>query len=191
MLQETKQHDEDILSLQKKAVEDIISVRLITAENSVFRRTEGGFVSLEYTAENGEIRVYSRVTFHRCFPFSGPGQFISVREPERDGREIGLIEDLDSLPRDTREMILEQLGLRYFAPVITKIRSIKEEYGYSYWDVVTDKGPCRFTVRMGGSNVYSIGVNRYLVNDIDGNRFEIPDLYKLSAREIKLLDLYI
>jgi hypothetical protein len=44
---------------------------------------------------------------------------------------------------------------------------------------------------MGGSNVYSIGKNRYLVNDIDGNRFEIPDLYKLTAREIKLLDLYI
>ena len=30
-----------------------------------------------------------------------------------------------------------------------------------------------------------------MVNDIDGNRFEIPDLYKLSAREIKQLDLFI
>jgi len=191
MLQEIRSHDEDILKLQKKAVEEIISVRLITAENSVFRRTEGGFVSLEFTGEDGEKKVYSRVTFHRCFPFSGPENYISVREPERDGREIGLIEDLNNLPADAKEMIIEQLELRYFAPVITKIRSIKEEYGYSYWDVVTDRGPCRFTVRMGGSNVYSIGVNRYLVNDIDGNRFEIPDLYKLTAREIKLLDLYI
>ena len=114
-----------------------------------------------------------------------------MREPDRDGREIGLIEDLNKMSKKTKEMILEQLELRYFAPVIIKIRSIRDEYGYSYWDVITDKGPCRFTVRMGGSNVYSIGKNRYLVNDIDGNRFEIPDLYKLTAREIKLLDLYI
>ena len=40
-------------------------------------------------------------------------------------------------------------------------------------------------------NVYPIGPNRYLVNDLDGNRFEIPDLYKLTPREIKKLDLFI
>ena len=125
------------------------------------------------------------------FSYSDPDRYISVREPDRDGREISLIEDLNKMSKKTKEMILEQLELRYFAPVIIKIRSIRDEYGYSYWDVITDKGTCRFTVRMGGSNVYSIGKNRYLVNDIDGNRFEIPDLYKLTAREIKLLDLYI
>lgn len=191
MLKERTAKDDDILVQQKKAVEDIISVRLITGDNSVFSRTEGGFVSLEFTREDGEKRFYSRISVHRCFPYSDPDHYISVREPDRDGREIGLIEDLNRLPKDTGDMIREQLELRYFAPVITKIRSIRDEYGYSYWDVMTDKGPCRFTVRMGGSNVYSIGKNRYLVNDIDGNRFEIPDLYKLSAREIKLLDLYI
>ena len=40
--------------------------------------------------------------------------------------------------------------------MIIKIRSIRDEYGYSYWDVITDKGTCRFTVRA-SSNVYSIG----------------------------------
>lgn len=44
---------------------------------------------------------------------------------------------------------------------------------------------------MGGGSVYTIGSNRYLVNDLDGNRFEIPDLYALSAKEIKKLDLFI
>ena len=88
-------------------------------------------------------------------------------------------------------MLEEQMALRYFTPRIQRIRDIKEEYGYSYWEVVTDKGACRFTVRMGTGNVYSIGPNRYLVNDLDGNRFEIPDLYKLTPREIKKLDLFI
>lgn len=191
MLKERAVKEDDIIAQQKKVVEDIISVRLITEENSVFERTEGGFVSLEFTDGNGEKEFYSRVSVHRCFPYSDPDRYISVREPDRDGREIGLIEDLNKMSKKTKEMILEQLELRYFTPVIIKIRSIRDEYGYSYWDVITDKGTCRFTFRMGGSNVYSIGKNRYLVNDIDGNRFEIPDLYKLTAREIKLLDLYI
>ena len=57
--------------------------------------------------------------------------------------------------------------------------------------MTTDRGVCRFTVRMGGGSVYSIGGGRYLINDIDGNRFEIPDLNKLSSREIRELDLFI
>ncbi len=42
------------------------------------------------------------------------------------------------------------MALRYFTPVIQKIHSIKEENGFSYWDTETDRGACRFTVRMGG-----------------------------------------
>lgn len=177
---------EDILEQEKKSVEDIIAIKPITAENAVFCRTSGGFVSLKY-----EGKSYPRVAVHRCFPFSDPDRYISIREPEGDGREIGLIEDIRALPDETRTMLEEQMALRYFAPKIRRIKDIKEEYGYSYWDVITDKGPCRFTVRMGSGTVYAIGPNRYLVNDLDGNRFEIPDLYALSAREIKKLDLFI
>ena len=182
----------DILQQEKKAVEELIAIRTITAENTAFFRTEGGFVRMEYTNPDGEVRTYPRISVHRCFPFSDPTHFISIREPEADGREIGLVEDLNALPAEMRAMLEEQMALRYFTPKIQKVHSVKEEYGYAYWDVTTDRGACRFTVRMaGGGNVYAIGPNRYLVNDIDGNRCEIPALYKLSAKEIKMLDLFI
>ena len=171
---------------EKLAVDDIISIKPINDENAAFHRTAGGFVSMEY---NGKI--YPRIAVHRCFPFSDVTHFISIREPEGDGREIGLIPDLNALSAETRAMLDEQLSLRYFEPKIRHIRTIKEEYGYSYWDVLTDKGVCRFTVRMGSGNVYAIGPNRYLINDLDGNRFEIPDITKLTDREIKKLDLFI
>lgn len=180
-----------LLEEEKKETERLIAVRPLTRENAVFRRTEGGFVSLEYTDAQGETKTYRRVAIHRCFPFSDPDHYISVREPEGDGREIGLIEDLDALAKDTRAMLEEQMALRYFVPKIKRIRSIKEEYGYSYWDTETDRGNIRFTVRMGGGSVYSIGPDRYMVNDIDGNRFEIPHLKKLSAKELRELDLFI
>ena len=177
---------DDIMEKEKRAAQELTAVRFITSDNARFERTPGGFVSLEF----GGVK-YPRVAVHRCFPFSDPDRYISVREPEGDGREIGIIEDMDTLDPETRAMLGEQMALRYFSPKIRRVYDIREEYGYSYWDVETDRGACRFTVRMSGGNVYPIGANRYLVNDIDGNRFEIPDLYALSPREIKKLDLFI
>ena len=181
-----KEKETDILEQEKKAVAEIIAIKPLTRDNAIFQRTEGGFVSLDY----GE-RHYPRVAVHRCFPFSDPSRYISIREPDNDGREIGLILDLKDLSEETQSILEEQMALRYFTPHILQIRDLKEEYGYSYWEVVTDKGACRFTVRMGAGSVYPIGPNRYLVNDLDGNRFEIPDLYRLTPREIKKLDLFI
>lgn len=178
--------DIDILEQEKQAVEENISIRWITKDNAVFTATTGGFLQLEFGG-----KTYPRVAVHRCFPFSDPDRYISIREPEGDGREIGLIDDLGALPQAVRRLLEDQMALRYFTPKILRVRDIKEEYGYSYWDVQTDRGDCRFTVRMGGSNVYAIGKNRYLVNDLDGNRFEIPDLYALTPKEIKKLDLFI
>ncbi|MGI6264363.1 MAG: DUF1854 domain-containing protein [Acutalibacteraceae bacterium] len=178
--------EKDVLQQEQQAVEENISVRWITADNATFTATDGGFVKMEFGG-----KTYPRVAVHRCFPFSDPERYLSIREPEGDGREIGLIDDLKAMPETTRALLEGQLALRYFTPKIRRIRDIKEEYGYSYWDVQTDRGDCRFTVRMGGSNVYAIGKDRYLVNDLDGNRFEIPDLYALTPKEIKKLDLFI
>lgn len=189
--QADRQPETDILKREKQAVEKLIAIRPVTEKNAVFERTKGGFLRLTYTEEDGSQKTYPRVAVHRCFPHSDPDHFISIREPETDGKEIGLIEDLGALPQETQEMLREQMALRYFAPKIERVHRIKEEYGYSYWDVLTDRGECRFTVRMGGTNVYAIGPNRYLVNDLDGNRYEIPDVTKLSSRELKLLDLFI
>ncbi len=181
-----EQQKMDVLAREQQAVEENITIRWITDKNATFAATDGGFVAMTF----GE-KTYPRVAVHRCFPFSDPDRYISIREPEGDGREIGLIDDLNNLSKDTRALLEDQLALRYFIPKIQKVREIKDEYGYSYWDVQTDRGDCRFTVRMGGSNVYAIGPNRYLVNDLDGNRFEIPDLYALTPKEIKKLDLFI
>ena len=183
---QTAATENDVIAKEKQAVEDLITMRSITAENATFLRTKGGFVSLQYAN-----KTYPRVAIHRCFPHSDPTHYISVREVENDGKEIGLIEDLSLLPKEVQEMLNEQMELRYFSPKILKIHDIKAEYGYSYWDVTTDRGRCRFTARMGGGSVYSIGKDRYLVNDLDGNRFEIPNITLLTAKEAKKIDLFI
>ena len=88
-------------------------------------------------------------------------------------------------------MLEEQLTLRYFTPIIQKINKIKDEYGFAYWNVVTDHGECNFTIRMGGNSVIHLSETRILIMDIDENRFEIPDVSQLTVAERRKLDLFL
>ncbi|MBE5874042.1 MAG: DUF1854 domain-containing protein [Lachnospiraceae bacterium] len=175
--------DEEAL---KKESEEVLQVRLLNSENAVFSRTEGGFLALK----TGD-KEYDRVGVYLTFPLTNPEEFISIRESDEKAKEIGLIQNLSDLKKEEQEMIKEQVRLRYFMPVIRKVMDVKDEYGYAYWHVQTDFGACRFTTHMGGDAVINLGEARYQVTDIDGNRYELPDLYALSVMERKKLDLFI
>lgn len=170
----------------KAQSEDILELRYLTKENAEFKRTEGGFVALTYAG-----KTYDRVGVYRTFPISDPEEYISIREQDEKAREIGVVENLSKLSKDQAEMLREQLRLRYFTPQIEKIIDVKDEYGYAYFNVVTNFGSCRFTIHMGGDSVVSLTESRILINDLDGNRFEIPDINALSIAERKKLDLFV
>ena len=157
------------------------------------RRAAGGFVSLDIAAgEKGEPEHYERVRVVRSFPFTAPTTYISIRTTEEKSKEIGIIKDITKdVSKETRKMLEEQMSLRYFTPVITKIHDIREEYGHAYWEVETTEGPCKFVIYMNSSSVVSLSDVRLMITDLDGNRFEIPDYTKLSAGELKKLDLFL
>ncbi len=182
-LLDLQEFDEEAL---KKESEEVLNMRLLTAENAVFARTEGGFLSLKFEEKN-----YERVGVYLTFPLTNPGEYISIREADEKAKEIGMIQSLKDMPREVQDMIQEQVRLRYFMPVIRKVMEVKDEYGYAYWHVQTDFGSCRFTTNMGGDAVVALGESRYQITDIDGNRYELPDLYALSVAERKRLDLFI
>lgn len=173
-----------VLEQAGQLADETLATRWLTPQNAVFTKTEGGFVSLEQ-----EGTVYERVLFFRTFPFNAPNKYLSVRREDENNREIGIIADLDVFEPSTRQIIEEQLNLRYFMPKIQRIYEIKEQYGYSYWHVSTDKGECRFTVDQNG--VTKLSDARLLISDIDGNRFELSDVTRLSAKELRMVDLYM
>ena len=182
-LLDLREFDEEAL---KKESEELMQMRFLTAENAVFTRTEGGFLSLKT-----EDKEYTRVGVYLTFPLTMPEEFISIREADEKAKEIGLIEKLSALSKDQQEMIREQIRLRYFMPVITKVLDVKDEYGFAYWHVMTNFGVCRFTTHMSGDAVITLGESRLLVTDIDGNRYDIPDFYQLGVMERKKLDLFL
>lgn len=186
--------DEEFNLEQMEAeTEAMLRLRFLTDENAKFSRTPGGFVALEIPdGEDGKPEKYDRIRVVRSFPFTSPNTYISIRTTEEKSREIGIIKDIaKDVSKETRKMLEEQMNLRYFTPIITKINDIKEEYGHAYWDVDTNEGPCRFVIYMNSSSVVSLSDVRLMVTDLDGNRFEIPDYTRLSAGELKKLDLFL
>ena len=174
------------LEQMEAEVEEMIQLRYLDKNNAVFCRTAGGFVSLET-----DNHKWERVQVVRLFPFTDPDCFISIRTMDERSREIGVIKDLKDVSAETRQMLTEQLNLRYFTPLIQKIIDIKDEYGYAYFHVMTDRGECRFTINMGSNAVVRLTDSRLLITDLDENRFEIADVYKLSQKEQRKLDLFL
>ena len=174
------------LEQMEKETEEMLRVRYLNDDNAKFERTGTGFLSLRIGEE-----FYPRVQVVRMFPFSDKDSFISIRTSEERSKEIGIVEKMSAVSAETSKMLQEQLTLHYFTPVIKKIKKIKDEYGFAYWNVVTDHGECNFTIRMGGNSVIHLSDTRILIMDIDENRFEIPDVNALTANERKRLDLFL
>ena len=176
---------EDTLNIYEKKAAEMTATNMITREDT-FAKTKGGFLSLDCKGTH-----YDRVRVSRLFPFSDADRYLSIREYGNGDKEIGIIEDLASMSEESQKLIREQLELYYFTPVISRIMSIKDEYGYAYFHVMTDKGECRFAINMGASAVAKLSDTRLIIHDVDENRFEIKDVDQLTKKERRMLDLFL
>ena len=179
-------------SMEKTALREVIAVRYITKDNAEFERS-GDFIRMKVRLPdddgNEEEKTYDRIFLHRAFPFDYPYSYISVLDA--DAKEIGIIQDIDALGEETAAMLRAELDRKYYTPVIRQILSVKDKFGYSYWKVVTDEGEIEFTCRDTFSSLLKVGGNRVFVTDMDGNRFEIPDLEALDRKSFRKIELFL
>ena len=119
------------------------------------------------------------VEAHRAFPLSHPEEHIVLRDG--GNKEIGILQTLNRVPEPAQSWVRAQLHRRYFLPRVSAIFSITEKFGSSLWEVDTDRG--RRTVTTGAMNesVHEVEPGRYLLTDVEGNRYEIRDLQELDA----------
>jgi hypothetical protein len=178
--------------------EDIATTVWLTPENAEFGRSTGGFLRLVRSADAGEgdgapPRTYARVLAYRAFPLSDPGEYIVVRESaEMDkGAEIGIVRRLADFPREQAMAVEEELRRRYFTPRIASVQDLKEEYGFVTWKATTDAGPVKFSSRVDSTGIIPLGPRRFMIVDLDGNRYEIADLERLDAASRRRLDMFL
>jgi hypothetical protein len=126
-------------------------------------------------------RSYLKVHAVRAFPLTDISEFIGLVDAI-SGREIGMLRSLRDLAGEARQLVQKALEKRYFVPKIHRIIEAKREFGTVYWAVETDRGERNFIMRGIRDSIQEIEPGRYLVVDIDGNRFEVPRLNDLDSR---------
>ncbi|MBO0857537.1 MAG: DUF1854 domain-containing protein [Chloracidobacterium sp.] len=140
-------------------------------------------VTLRLTVE--EDRSYLKVSVLRAFPLSEPDRFLSVRDSAN--KEIGLIADPAELGDENRKLVEEDLERRYLTPAVTRIIAAKERFGTVDWTIETDRGRRQFTTRNLRENVQRPAPGRVILNDVDGNRYDIRNVGELSRESQELL----
>jgi hypothetical protein len=145
------------------------------------RRTDGQL----WATAGGEKRP---VVVRRCFPWSEPQDFISLRD--LDENEFALIRtpaELDDASRDALEEALAEAG---FVLEIIAVDSVTEEIEIRHWKVQTLQGPRSFQTQLDDwpRTVPSGGT---LIRDVAGDLYHIRDPGSLNKKSRELLWAFV
>ncbi len=136
-----------------------------------------------------DTRSYPDVKLVRCFPQTVPDQFWALTY--QDNRVIGVIDDPRDLDRESYRVALDCLEVQYFMPVVTAIRSLKEEFGAVYFEVETDRGPRSFVAKAVRDSIDETEAGGVILVDVDENRYCIPNWLQLDEKSQRYLERII
>ena len=139
----------------------------------------------ELIIELSDGTTHTNVEAVRSFPLTDSNKYITLLDSE--GKEIGIIQDIKQLSRESAETLVSELRKRYFMPKITKIHELEGQFGVTRWVVETNRGPVTFSMRT-RYDVVSLENGRVLIKDADGNRYEIENYHHLDPASLALLE---
>lgn len=128
------------------------------------------------------------VTPVRGFPFTAPDEGIALVGAQ--GPELAWIERLDRLPAETRRLLDEELAQREFRPEILRIRHASTWATPSHWDVDTDRGPTRLTLKA-EEDIRRLPASSLLIVDAHGVQFLVRDTAALDKASRRILDHFL
>jgi hypothetical protein len=115
----------------------------------------------------------------RAFPLSSPEGHLSVRDG--GGKEVGILPGLAGLDPDSRLLVEREVERRYLLFRVRRIVKVVERFGTVDWDVETDRGRTTFTTRDLRENLLRPDLGRYILADVENNRYEVEEIAKLDA----------
>ena len=122
-----------------------------------------------------------------AFPLSDQHRYLSILDGK--GKEACLIESVDRLDAASQRLVAEELARYYRVSAIRRIHRVRQEYRTFYWDVRTERGGRDFVVKWGPDTVLWLTPKTVQLEDVDGNRFIIPDIDELDPRSRKFIAL--
>jgi hypothetical protein len=112
------------------------------------------------------------VRVHRCFPWSEPGRFISLRDAQN--REVAIVADLRELSPGSRAALESALLEAGFVLRIRRIIQVDEEVEIRTWKVVTEQGPRSFQTKLDDWPVEVPG-GGIVIRDVAGDLYHVAD----------------
>jgi hypothetical protein len=113
-------------------------------------------------------------------PITLPNRYLALLDGK--GEEIVMIADPKALDPESRQAVERELRLRNLTAIVLRVVHAKQEFGATYWSVETDRGERDFVTQNLQENAQWFSDSHLLLIDVDGNRFEIPDIRSLDLR---------
>ena len=162
--------------------------RLTPATTKIF---EGAF-SLMHCAVLGDPR-HRGVFAVLMFPIRYPDRYISMRYTGEKDKvyEIGVIEDLSAFPEETQKLIRAVLKKQYHEHIIQRVYEVRDEFGLLFFEVETQRGRQEFMMPWRHDRAEDFGAGGKVLLDVNENRFIVPDVMALPAKDQRRFTNYI
>ena len=168
---------------------DQMDLGIIDVKEAKFYDSEGGFPGLKYKGED-----HKHVVLRRIMPMEEPFRYISVADPEN--KEIGILKSVDELDSDGKKVVLGELDNRYYSPDVIEVISVQDKLGYVYMELrLRNKQGKEYkkscAVKDVSRNIRMLSNTSCIIFDVDGNRYIVSDLSKISRKSMRMLDAYL
>ena len=149
---------------------DVVGNSTLIASDLRIYRSDRGTVCVRV----GAGTVYENIRVRRAFPLVHADRYIGFLHA--DGSELGLLEDPRGLDGDSAAVLEQELDKPYFLPIITEFYDLGEEHSVIYMEVETSSGSRTIYVRGYRNKIRALPGNRALIEDVEGNRYEVRNL---------------
>jgi hypothetical protein len=128
----------------------------------------------------GDEKSYHTVKPAWAAPVSRPRKYLALLDGKGD--EIVVLPDPNALAPDSLAAVENELRMRYLTATVQAIIHARQEYGATYWEVDTDRGRRDFVTQNLQENALWFSETHLLLLDVEGNRFELPNIRELDHR---------
>jgi hypothetical protein len=138
-----------------------------------------------WAVRGGEERA---VWVRRCFPWSEPGHFLSLRDSDEE--EFALVRDPAELDAASRDALEAALAVAGFVFEITRVLEIEEEVEIRRWRVETRQGARSFQTRL-DDWPRTLPHGGLLIRDVTGDLYHLGRPAALDQRSRALLWAFV
>ncbi len=169
-----------------------METKVVGPHSSEATSRDPGELILERRADGRVWAVRDRaeraVWVRRCFPWSEPGRFLSLRDDDEE--EFALVRDVAELAPASRRVLEEALVAAGFVFEVTRVVAIEEEIEIRHWQVETRQGPRAFQTRL-DDWPRLLPHGGLLVRDVAGDLYHLADPQALDRKSRALLWAFV